>query len=76
MDRFSGWICVYHFGENKATSKTLMSVCRSLFTTYGAPEEFSSDGGPQLTSTAFQKFLFEWTVHHRLSSEEYPQSNG
>lgn len=57
-------------------TKKLISVCRSLFTTYGAPDEFSTDGGPQLTSNAFKAFLLNWGVHHRLSSAEYPQSNG
>ena len=76
VDRFSGWICVYHFGTNEATSATLISICRTLFTTYGVSEEFGSDGGPQLTSNSFQTFLKNWGVHHRLSSAEYPQSNG
>ena len=76
IDRFSGWNCLYHFGANEATSTTLINVCRTLFTNYGAPEEFGSDGGPQLTATNFQEFLSDWGVHHRLSSAEYPQSNG
>jgi len=40
-------------------NKTLISICRTLFTTYGVPEEFSSDGGPQLTSNSFQ-VQFGW----------------
>ena len=43
---------------------------------YGAPEEFSSDGGPQFTSTPFEVFLKTWGVKHRISSVGYPQSNG
>ena len=43
---------------------------------YGAPEEFSSDGGPQFTSTSFKLFLKTWGVRHRISSVGYPQSNG
>ena len=54
----------------------LISVCRSLFTVYGAHEQFSSDGGPQLNSTAFKELLSRWGVKHRLLSVEYPQSNG
>ena len=57
-------------------SQTLTTTCRSLFAAYGAPEELSSDGGPQFQSTAFKKFLENWGVKHRLSSAEYPQSNG
>ena len=43
---------------------------------YGVPEEFSSDGGPQFTSTSFQNFLKKWAVQHQLSSVGYPQFSG
>ena len=43
---------------------------------YGAPEEFSSDGGPQFTSISFQNFLKKWRVQHQLSSVGYPQFSG
>ena len=43
---------------------------------YGAPEEFSSDGGPQFTLTPFKMFLKTWSVKHCISSLGYPQSNG
>ena len=76
IDKYSGWNCIYHFGTNEATSMTLINTCRTLFMTYGVPEEFSSDGGPQLTAHKFQQFLSAWGVKHRLSSAEYPQSNG
>eukprot|EP00111_Clytia_hemisphaerica_P024894 TCONS_00073371-protein len=76
IDKYSGWNCLYHFGPNEATSATLISTCRTLFTNYGVPEEFSSDGGPQLTANKFKQFLSDWGVKHRLSSAEYPQSNG
>ena len=74
-DRFSGWVSVFLF-PNSATSRQLISICRALFQTYGAAEELSSDGGPQFTSTAFQQFMKNWGVTHRLSSAAYPQSNG
>ena len=41
----------------------------------GVPEEFSSDGGPQLKSKAFNDFLSFWGVKHHKSSVENPQSN-
>ena len=75
VDRFSGWLTIYHF-QHGATATQLISICRALFTAYGVPEELSSDGGPQFTSDAFQRFLRDWGVEHRLSSVEYPQSNG
>ena len=67
---------MYHFGPRQCTSASLISACRSLFTVYGASEQFSSDGGPRLNSTAFKEFLSRWGVSLRLSSVEYPQSNG
>ena len=42
---------------------------------HGAPDEFSSDGGPQFTLTAFTEFLLTWGVSHHLSSVSYLQSN-
>ena len=38
--------------------------------------KIASDGGPQFTSSEFKSFLKTWEIHHRLSSAEYPQSNG
>ena len=54
----------------------LISICRDIFQSYGAPEELSSDGGPPFTSLPFTHFLQDWAVKHRLSSATYPQSNG
>ena len=48
----------------------------SLFIAYGAPEEISTDSGPQFTSNEFQNFLHHWGVRHHQSSANYPQSNG
>ena len=49
---------------------------RELFAAYGAPDEVASDGGPPFTSGEFKAFLDDWGIKHRLSSVEYPQSNG
>ena len=43
--------------------------------TYGIPNEFSSDGGPELTAAATRQFLSIWGTYHRLSSVAYPHSN-
>ena len=76
VDRFSGWIMVYHFPLTKVTSEKLIDTLRDIFSTYGIPKEISSDGGPQFVSQKFKTFLHDWGIHHRLSSAYYPQSNG
>ena len=76
VDRFSGWLCIYHFRAGGTTSQSLISICRDIFIAYGAPDEISSDGGPQLTANKFNDFLVSWDVEHRTSSVSYPQSNG
>jgi len=75
VDRFSGWITIFHYPK-KATSAELISACRSVFTQNGVAEEVSTDGGPQLMSHEFKDFLKRWGVSHRISSVDYPQSNG
>ena len=74
--------CYQHHSQNilykwyePITLHYLISECWSLFERYGAPEEFSSHGGPQFTSTKFQSFLKDWGVHNGTSSAGYPQSN-
>jgi len=73
-DRFSGWtevaIC------KNANTKNLCDILRKYFTTFGVPEELSSDGGPPYNAHDFRKFLRDWGINHRLSSAYYPQSNG
>jgi len=76
VDRYSGWLCIYHCQQGAATSANLINICRELFTVYGVPEEISSDGGPQFKSQVFNQFLLHWGIHHRLSSAGYAQSNG
>ena len=76
VDRFSGWLCVYHCKNNQMDSKTLVNIFRELFVAYGVSEEVSSDGGPQFKSKEFEDFLMTWGVKWRPSSAYYPQSNG
>lgn len=75
-DRFTGWPIIYNIPPGKATAEKLISICRSIFQTYGAPDELSSDGGPPFTAHTFQQFLRTWGVTQRISSASYPQSNG
>ena len=75
-DRFSGWLCIFWFRPYQRTSKKLQDTLRDLFVAYGSPEELSSDGGPQFSAGEFKNFLKLWGIKHRLSSVNYPQSNG
>ena len=75
-DRLTGWLIIHHLNQGQANASSLISICRDIFQTYGAPEELSSDGGPPFKSSTFTQFLKDWAVKHRLSSAAYPQSNG
>ena len=44
-DRFTGWISVFYF-QGAASSKELIKVLREMFTTFGVPQEITTDGGP------------------------------
>jgi len=72
VDRYSNWPIV-----EKATngSQGLIDCLRRTFVTFGIPDELSSDGGPEFTSTATREFLKTWGIHHRLSSVAFPHSN-
>ena len=45
-DRFSGWLSLNYF-PREATSSELISRLKNYFSTFGIPEEISSDDGPQ-----------------------------
>ena len=71
--RYTGWPEV-HQVNGKAT--TLIRICRNMFSQYGVPEEIASDGGPPFQSYEWKQFLKQWGIHQRISSANYPQSNG
>ena len=77
-DRLSGWVEVLSStaGTNLAGSAGLVCHLRSFFTTFGVPEEISSDGGPEFTAKGTQDFLRLWGVRHGVSSASFPQLNG
>ena len=72
VDRYSNWPVVERSGQG---SKGLVDVLRQTFATFGIPDELASDGGPEFTAHATQRFLADWRVHHRLSSVAFPHGN-
>ena len=49
---------------------------KAVFAELGIPSVIVSDGGPQYTSVEFKDFMKQWQIEHRVSSPQYPQSNG
>ena len=77
-DRLSAWVEI--FAASKGTQASgaagLIAHLRTLFATFGVPEEMSSDGGPEFRAKETTDFLTRWGIRHRESSRYYPQSNG
>ena len=77
-DRLSGWTEVIQVRKDSASSgsKGFCEALRMIIARIGAPEEISSDGGPEFTSKEAADLYARWGIKHRLSSAYFPQSNG
>ena len=73
VDRFSGWP---HLVASLSGAKGFIKALINYFASFGAPEEISTDGGPEFVAKETTALLRRWGVHHRLSSAYHPQSNG
>ena len=49
---------------------------KELFSRYGVPEKFRSDGGPPFNGKVFSDFAAEWGFQHIRSSPKYAPANG
>lgn len=58
------------------TSAKTIEVLRSVFASYGLPEEVVSDNGPQFTSSEFKEFLRSNGIKQTLVPAYHPASNG
>ena len=78
VDRFSTWPNIMRAtkSDGAAGSHGVIRNLKYIFATFGAPEELSSDGGPEFTAAETQEFLERWGVRHRLSAAYHPSSNG
>lgn len=74
-DRLTGWLELAHFPHG-VMSQRIKTHLRHFFARWGAPEQLSTDGGTNLSSEEMVEFLQNWGVKARLSSAQYPQSNG
>ena len=71
----SGWPTTYKLGFT-ITASVVISALRQTFLDSAVPTVLYSDGGPQFTARAMDRFLQDWGVQHEMSSPHYPQSNG
>ena len=74
-DRYSGWFSIYKTGTGEYDAEALTQNLRQHFITFGVPEEYASDDGPQFKAHKFANLLKTWGVYHRQSSAYFPHSN-
>ncbi|XP_054276660.1 uncharacterized protein K02A2.6-like [Macrosteles quadrilineatus] len=74
VDSFSKWLEV--FIMKSTTSFKTIEKLRTLFASFGLPEELVSDNGPNFASEEFREFLSNNGIKFTLSPPYHPASNG
>ena len=72
---FLQWVELALLNRGSTTNEILPHL-KSMFATFGIPEEVMSNGGLQFSSFAFQNFAEHYGFCHTLSSPRYAQSSG
>ena len=57
VDRYSGWPLVF---TAKGGAESLIKNLKTAFSTFGIPEEVTTDGGPTYTAHITQEFFKSW----------------
>src|SRR5436190_12974526 len=73
-DSYSGYFEVEEI--NSQSSSVVIKVLKKWFATHGIPDELRSDGGSCFGSQEFKNFHSDWRFSHRISSTQFPRSNG
>jgi transposase InsO family protein len=75
VDHLTGWAEAIPIASKTAES-VQEAFLSNIVARYGIPQIIISDNGGELTGTAFEKWLREFGVEHRLTSPYHPQTNG
>ena len=73
-DRLSGYPLVKMWNNDPNTKQVIMEL-QQIFSLFGKPLKFRSDGGSQFNNREMKKFLDEYGILHGQSSPYNPQSN-
>ena len=74
VDAHSKWPEVVEM--KSTTSEKTIEVMRTLFGSYGIPEQVVSDNGTQFTSDEFTEFMRRNRFKHIRSTAYHPSTNG
>ena len=67
-DRFTGWNAIVSTPQGKFNVQHLVTIMNDFCATLNIPEHITRDGGPQMMSGVFQKWMKDWDITHRLST--------